>query len=125
MMRRRPAGVTAVAILMIVFGLAEVTMGFTHRFLGLSTSPDAISTWAGSAIGVCYAVAGVLVLSMRKRAAGVAIVLLVADVLGRIGMVVLGLYPLDSVRQIAAVSVGTAVVAVFGVYIGLNWAAFR
>jgi len=124
-MRRRPAGVTAVAILMIVFGLAEVTTGFTHRFLGLSTSRDAISTWAGAAIGVCYAVAGVLVLSMRKRAAGVAIVLLVADVLGRLGMVVLGLYPLDSVRQIAAVSVGTAVVVAVGMYIGLNWAAFR
>jgi len=124
-MRRPPAGVTAVAILMIVFGLAEVTTGFTHQFLGLSTSRDAISTWAGAAIGVCYAVAGVLVLSMRKRAAGVAIVLLVADVLGRLGMVVLGLYPLDSVRQIAAVSVGTAVVVAVGMYIGLNWAAFR
>jgi hypothetical protein len=40
-------------------------------------------------------------------------------------MVVLGLYPLDSVRQIAAVSVGTAVVVAVGMYIGLNWAAFR
>jgi len=39
---------------MIVFGLAEVSTGFTHKFFGLFTGP-AISTCAGVAIAVASA----------------------------------------------------------------------
>jgi hypothetical protein len=120
----RPRGITAVALLMIVFGLAEVTTGFTHRFFGLSTAQVAISTFLGAAIGVLYAVAGWLILSMKKRAAAVAIVLLIVDIAGRIGMVVAGLYPVDSFKQVLAIILGTSMVAVFAAYIGLKWSLF-
>jgi hypothetical protein len=109
---------------MIVFGLAEVTTGFTHRFFGLSTAQVAISTFLGAAIGVLYAVAGWLILSMKKRAAAVAIVLLIVDIAGRIGMVVAGLYPVDSFKQVLAIILGTSMVAVFAAYIGLKWSLF-
>jgi pyruvate,water dikinase len=37
-------GITIVAILMILFGLAEVVTGFTHNFIRLITSQTSIST---------------------------------------------------------------------------------
>jgi hypothetical protein len=121
----RPRGITAVALLMIVFGLAEVTTGFTHRFFGLSTAQVAISTFIGAAIGVLYTVAGGLILFMKKQAAEVAIVLLVVDIAGRIGMIVAGLYPVDSFKQVLAIILSTSMVAVFAAYIGLKWSLFR
>jgi hypothetical protein len=43
----RPLGITVVAVLMIVFGLAEVATGFTHDFLGIIiTANAALSTYA-------------------------------------------------------------------------------
>jgi hypothetical protein len=112
----RPRDIIIVALSMIVFGLAELTTSFTHRFFGLSTAQIATSTYLGATIGTLYAAAGLLVLSMKKRAAAVAIVFLIADVVGRIAMVVTGLYPVDSLKQIAAIILGTSIVAIFAVY---------
>jgi uncharacterized membrane protein YccC len=75
-------------------------------------------------IGALYVAAGVLVLSMRRWAAGLAIVCLVLDVAGRIGLVVAGLYPLDSPKQIVAIVIGTLIAAVFAVYIWSRRARF-
>jgi hypothetical protein len=47
----RPRGILIVALLMILFGLAEVVTGFTHRFFGISTTEGVASTYAGAAIG--------------------------------------------------------------------------
>jgi hypothetical protein len=120
----RPRKMTVVAILMIVFGLAEVATGITHKFFGLSTAQVAFSTYIGVAIGSLYALAGLLVLSMKRQAAGIAIVLLTAVILGRIGMVVAGLYPVDSFKQILAMLLGTSIAGVFAVYIRRKWSSF-
>jgi hypothetical protein len=122
--RGRPLGITVVALLMIVFGLAEVSTGFTHRFFGLSTAPVRVSTYTGVAIGVLYAVSGLLILSMKKRAAALAIVLLIIVIIGRISMVVAGLYSVDSFKQALAIFLGTSIVAFFAIYIGLKWSWF-
>jgi hypothetical protein len=122
--RSRSRGIIAAALLMIIFGLAEVTTGVTHNFFGISTAKLSASAYAGAAIGVLYAVAGLLVLSEKKRAAAVAVVLLIADVIGRIAMVATGLYPVDSLKQILAMTLGTCIVAAFAIYIRLKWASF-
>jgi len=57
---------------------------------------------------------------MKKRAAALAIVLLIVDIAGRIGVVVAGLYPVDSPKQVLAIILGTSMVAVFAAYIGLK-----
>jgi hypothetical protein len=124
MSRKRPRGIVVAALLMIAFGLAEVTTGLTHNFFGLSTVGGTASAYAGSAIGVLYAVAGLLILSMTKRAAAIAIVLLIADIIGRIAMVGTGLYSVDSVRQAFAIMLGTIIVAAFAVYIRSKWSSF-
>ncbi len=40
-------------------------------------------------------------------------------------MVATGLYPLDSLRQVIAMVLGTSLVAGFAIYIGLKWSAYR
>ena len=124
MNQNRPRGIVIVALLMIIFGLAEVITGFTHNFFGISTATMTTSAYVGAAIGVSYAVAGLLILSMTRRAAALAIVLLIADIIGRIAMVVTGLYPVGSFRQMFAVILGTAIVAGFAVYIRWKWSSF-
>jgi hypothetical protein len=121
----RPRGITIAALLMILFGLSEVLTAFTHDFLGISTSSVNIFTYSAAAIGAFYVVAGLLILSMKKWAAVLAIALLAADIVGRIALVVAGLYPTDSLKQTFAIIVGTGIVAVFALYIGLKWKSFR
>ena len=114
----RPLGILIVAVLMILFGSAEVATGFTHNFIGqVSTTETALSTWLGVALGLFYAVGGLLILTNRKWAAITAIVLLCGDVLGRVGMVLAGLYPLNSFKQTFAIVVGTAIALFFAIYI--------
>jgi hypothetical protein len=109
---------------MIVFGLAEVVTGLSHNFFGISTAKVTASACAGVAIGLLYAVAGVLILSMKRRTAALAIVFLIADIVGRIAMVAMGLYPLGSWKQTFAIVLGTSIVAAFAVYIRLKWSSF-
>ena len=62
---------------------------------------------------------------MKKGAAALAIVLLLVDILGRIALVVVGLYPLNSLEQIIGIVGGTAIAITFAVYIRTQWAVFR
>ena len=121
----RPLGVTIVAVLMILFGLAEVVTGFTHNFLGITTSSVNIFTYSAAAIGAFYVASGLLILIMKKWAAALAIVLLIADIVGRVALVVTGLYPLNSLEQVIGIVAGTAIAAVFAIYIGSKWKLFR
>jgi hypothetical protein len=113
----RMRGIPIVAALMIIFGAAEVVTGFTHHFVGISTSPTALFTAAAVAIGACYAIAGALILTLRVWAARLAIALLIADILGRLALVVTGLYPLNSLEQLIGIIGGTAIAAGFAIYI--------
>jgi len=122
---KRPLGLAIIAILMILFGLAEVVTGFTHTFFGINTSAANFFTYSAAAIGLAYAVAGVLVLSMQRRAAAIAIVLLIIDVIGRVVLVIAGFYPTDTLRNTAAVIIGTVIVILFAAYIGWRRAAFH
>lgn len=108
-------------MLMILFGIAEVVTGFTHKFFGLTTSRATIFTYSAAAIGAFYFVSGLLVLTMKKWAIVTALVLLGADVVGRVALAVTGLYPTDSIKQTFAIIVGTTIVIIFAIYIGLKW----
>jgi hypothetical protein len=121
----RPRGITIAALLMVLFGLAEVVTAFTHDFLGISTSSSNIFTFSAAAIGAFYVAAGLLILTMKKWAAALAIALLAVDIAGRIALVVAGLYPTNSLRQTFAIIVGTGIVAIFALYIGLRWKFFK
>lgn len=120
----RSLGLNMAAALMIVFGLAEVATGFTHEFFGLSTSAGAASTILGAAIGAVYALAGLLVLVGRAWAWAASLVCLAAVIVGRIALVVTGLFPVDSIRQAFAIIAGTSIAAAFAIYIARKRQAF-
>lgn len=123
--QKYPAGLMIAAGLMILFGLAEIVTGLRHSFFGLITSQGNISTILGIALGLFYLICGLLLLTQRRWAAELAIVLLCADVIGRIVMVLTGLYPVNSFQQTFAIVVGTLIAAFFAVYIRLSWKYFR
>lgn len=120
-----PRGIIIVAFLMILFGLAEVVTGFTHNFFGITTSRVTIFTYSAATIGAFYVVAGLLILTMQKWAAALAIVLLGADIIGRVALVVVGLYPTDSLENILSIIAGTVLAVIFAIYIGWKWKSFR
>lgn len=119
-----PRGIIVVAVLMIVFGLAELVTSFTHSFFGLTTSEALLSSVLGALLGACYMTAGMLLFWRKRWAATLAIVLLCVDVVGRIAMVLAGLYPLGSFRQAFAIVVGTALAAFFAIYIAVRRKSF-
>jgi hypothetical protein len=122
--RGRPLGITIVSVLMVVFGLAEISTGLTGNFLDvISATTTAVYTVASVSIGAFYCLAGLLVLTMKRWAAAAAVVLLGADILGRVGMVAAGLYPFKGMNATGIVG-GTAIAAAFGVYIGIRWKTF-
>jgi hypothetical protein len=110
---------------MIVFGFAEIITGFSHSFFGLHTAEGAVSTYASAGIGAFYAAAGLVILTMKRRAAIAAVVLLAMVVAGRLFIVAMGFYPLNTIRQTAAMIVGTAIAAGLAIFIALQRSAFR
>lgn len=118
--QNRPRGILVVAVLTILFGIAEVKSGLTHNFMGLTTSQAEVSTELGVSLGLFYFVAGLLLFFGKKWAAILAVILLVADVVGRITMVAAGFYPLNSFLQSFAIIVGTSIAAFFAIYIWMN-----
>jgi hypothetical protein len=83
-----------------------------------SSSPIKAPPSAPSIIG------GLLLLTGKKWAAGLAEVCLAADVGGRVHLVLTGVYPFVGLAAVAIV-IGTALAICFGVYIGLKWSYFR
>jgi len=120
-----PIGLKVAAALMIIFGLAEVVTGFRHEFFGLTTSQATISTILGATIGTFYFVSGFLVLTKKRKWAIVAIILLIADAIGRISMVLNGIYPIGVGYQTFAMITGTSIVVLLAIYIGLKLRYFK
>jgi len=119
-MKLLPLGVTIVATLMIIFGTAEIATGFRHRFLGISTSANLNATLAGAGIGALYLVAGLLVMTMKRRAVDLVLVCLAFVIVGRCIMVFTGVFPVNSPEQTFAIVAGTSIAILFAIYIGLN-----
>jgi hypothetical protein len=110
---------------MILFGIVEIVTGFTHNFVGISTSTTTIMTYSGATIGAFYSIAGFLTLTVRRWAANAAMVLLVADIVGRVALVVTGLFPLNSTENLVGIVGGTSLAVIFAVYIWVRRAVFR
>ena len=110
---------------MIIFGLAEILTSFTHKFFGLTSSLVTNSTITGTTIGTFYFVSGLFVLTKKKWAVTPAILLLIADAIGRISMVLTGYYPMNSALQTFEIITGTTIVIFFAFYIRLKRKFFK
>jgi hypothetical protein len=119
-------GITFVAILMMLFGLAEVATRFTHNFLGrISITDVTLATYGATGVGALYAIGGLLLLTMRKRAAELAMICLILVIFGRVILVLTGLYPVTSFLQDISIFIGTALAVIFAVYVWLRWDVFK
>jgi hypothetical protein len=124
--QKRPIGIIVVAALMVIFGLAEIATGFSHNFFGIiSTASAEASTYGGVGVGVLYAVGGLFLLTMKRYAAVIAEICLILVILGRVSLVVFGLYPLNSFLQTFSIIIGTAIAIIFAIYIPLKWVSFK
>ena len=121
---RRPWDLILVAGFTILAGFAEVVTGFSHEFFGITTSGVALFTAAATAIGLSYLASGVLMLTMKRWAATVALVLLSIDILGRFLLAVTGLYPTDTAKNTFSFIAGTLIVALVALYVGWKWRSF-
>ncbi len=117
--------ITIVSMLMILFGLAEIVTSFTHQFFGLSTADNPLAIILGVILGAFYTTGGLVLLTKKTWAAIMALALLGGDILGRIAMVILKLYPIDSFRQGFGILAGTLIAVIFAGYIFFNLDAFR
>ena len=115
---RRPWDLIVVAGFAILAGVAEVVTGFSHTFFGITTSGVALFTVAATGIGLSYVASGVLMLTMKKWAATVALILLSIDIVGRILLAVTGLYPTDTAKSTFSLIAGTLIVAFVALYVG-------
>jgi hypothetical protein len=121
---RRPWHLIVIAGFCILAGVAEVVTGFSDKFFGITTSSVPLFTVAVTGIGLSYLASGVLVLTMKKWAASVALVLLSIDIVGRILLAVTGLYPTDTAKNTCSLIAGTMIVAFVALYIGWKWKSF-
>jgi len=125
MNKKLPTDIVIIAVLMVVFGLAEIVTGFTHSFLGLLSTASAVaSTFGGVGIGAFYAIGGFFLLTTKKWAAIVAEICLILVIVGRISLVVFGYYPLNSFLQTFSIIIGTTIAIFFAIYIGVRWRYF-
>ena len=115
---RRPWDLRVVAGFAILAGFAEVVTGISHNFFGITTSGVAVLTVAATGIGLSYLASGALMLTMKRWAATVALVLLGIDILGRILLAVTGLYPTDTAKNRFSFIAGTLIVALVALYVG-------
>lgn len=114
---RRPWDLIVVAGFTILAGSTEVVTGFSHTFFGITTSGVALFTVAATGIGLSYLASGVLMLTMKRWAATVALVLLSIDILGRILLAVMGLYPTDTAKNTFSFVAGTLIVVLVALYV--------
>jgi hypothetical protein len=63
-------------------------------------------------------------LTMKRWAATVALVLLGIDILGRIVLAVTGLYPIDTAKNTYSFIAGTLIVALVALYVGWKRRSF-
>lgn len=122
--RKRDAVLTIVAALMITFGIAEVITGFRHTFFSIRTAHVAMAIYLDVGMGIVFVFAGTLIFTTRKSAAALALCLLGAVIFGLVAMVVTDLYPTDSVSQLFAIVLATAIACAFFVVIALKWETF-
>ena len=103
----------------MLFGIAEIVTGFRHTFFGIRTTQNALATNLCVGIGVLYFLAGAI-LSPKKFALALAFCFLIVVIMGRVVMVVTGLYPVDSREQLMAIVAGTSIACVFAIVIAIR-----
>src|SRR5260370_31151997 len=117
--RTRPIEITAVSIFAIISGLGEVVVGFKGNYLGI-LSKDIRPSIATAVIGVFYSLGGLSLLTGKKWGAALGILLISAEILGRIYLVMSGIAPSKGGDAVKIVIGGAIALAVI-LYVWTQW----
>jgi hypothetical protein len=120
--RTRHVGITVVSLFAIIAGLGEVVVGFTGNYLGI-LSKDIKPTLATAIVGAFYSLGGLSFLTRKKWGAGLGILFIGAEILGRIYLVMVGIAPSKGGDALKVVVGGAIALAVI-LYVWSQWKHF-
>jgi hypothetical protein len=100
-------------------GLSEIWVGITGNWMGLLSQPLKPSFRTGL-VGTFYVAAAISLLSKRRAGTLLGIVFVLLEVLGRVHLVRIGLYPSRG-PDLAKMVVGGAIAILIVVYLVTQW----
>src|SRR5215813_3916286 len=110
-------GIVAAGVFAIVAGLGEIIVGVTGNYLGILSKPLEPSA-VTALVGACYSLGGAFILTSKKWGAALGMVLIAAEILGRIYLVTTGVAPSSDAIKIA---VGAAIALTLIGYVASQW----
>ena len=114
----------ALGIILFIFCLGEVVVGFTGNYLGI-LSHSLKPSFALGIVGTFYCLSGVFLLVTKKKWGAVCcMVFILAEILGRIYLVETGEAP-SSGKDFLKIIIGGIIALGFIAYIGSNWKSFE
>ena len=114
----------ALGLILILFGLGEVVVGFTGNYLGILAHSLKPSVIVGI-VGMFYVLSGVfLLITKRKWGAAGSMAFIFAEIVGRIYLVTTHEAPSGG-RDLSKIVVGGVIALGFIAYIGSNWNSFE
>jgi hypothetical protein len=114
-----------VAVYLIASSIFQVATESMFKPSGLGAMGLATFTLWSAVLSGLYALAGLLLLTMKKWAGAVALLLLIAVVVRNVAFVGASHFPLGSFPPTFALIVGNALVMACAVYVGTQWRLFR
>lgn len=109
---KRPGSVLIVAVILMIFGIGEVWVGWTGNYLNILSSrlPPSPAT---AVVGLFYILAGVaLLVTRRKWGTALSLLFIAAEILGRAYLVLVGIAP-HSGKDFAKIVIGGMIAAGF------------
>jgi uncharacterized membrane protein len=122
MTRTQHLAIALVSVYAIVSGVGEVVVGVTGNFLSI-LSKNLSPSSATVLVGMFYILAGLSLLTMKKRGAVLSIVFLGAEVLGRLYLVMTGIAPSKGADALK-IAVGGAIALAIILYVRSQWKEF-
>ena len=116
-------GIVAEGVFAIAAGFGEIIVGVTGNFLGILSKPLEPSA-VTALVGACYSLGGAFILTSKKWGAALGMVLIAAEILGRIYLVTTGVAP-SSGPDAIKIAVGAAIALTLIGYVASQWRRFR
>jgi uncharacterized membrane protein len=121
---RRPRDILVLAVILIIFGLGEIWVGFFGNYLGILSKsiPPSVST---AIVGFFYCLGGLMLLITRRPwGTTLSLIFIGCEVLGRAYLVAIGVAPARG-PDLVKIVIGGLIAVGFMVYIGLRTLASR
>lgn len=120
--RKGHIGITIVTIYCIIAGLAEIWVGITGNWMGILSTPLKPSFWT-ALIGIFYLLAGISLIPKKKLGAILGIAFIVLEILARVNLVLIGVYPSQGVDLIKSI-IGATIALALIIYLITQWEKF-